>query len=242
MVQDTKAKVYTYGINTVADYKAKILENQFNGLHLNVDGQELYSKLMGGFNAYNILAAYGAAVLLGQEKLDALTTISNLNSVEGRFEYLRSEKGVMGIVDYAHTPDALENVLKTIKDIRTGNEMVITVVGCGGDRDKGKRPLMAKIACQFSDQVIFTSDNPRTEDPNRIIEEMQKGVEPIDFKKTVAIPSRKEAIKMAVSIAHTGDILLIAGKGHENYQIIGDETLPFDDMEILNETLKVLDK
>lgn len=242
MVQDTKAKVYTYGINTVADYKAKILENQFNGLHLNVDGKELYSKLIGGFNAYNILAAYGAAVLLGQEKLDVLTTISNLNSVEGRFEYLRSEKGVMGIVDYAHTPDALENVLKTIKDIRTGNEMVITVVGCGGDRDKGKRPLMAKIACQFSDQVIFTSDNPRTEDPNRIIEEMQKGVEPIDFKKTVAIPSRKEAIKMAVSIAHTGDILLIAGKGHENYQIIGDETLPFDDMEILNETLKVLDK
>jgi len=242
MVQDTKAKVYTYGINSVADYKAKILENQFNGLHLNVDGQELYSKLIGGFNAYNILSAYGAAVLLGQEKLDVLTTISNLNSVEGRFEYLRSAKGVIGIVDYAHTPDALENVLKTIKDIRTGNEMVITVVGCGGDRDKGKRPLMAKIACQFSDQVIFTADNPRSEDPNSIIEEMQKGVEPIDYKKTVAIPSRKEAIKMAVSIAHAGDILLIAGKGHENYQIIGDETVPFDDMEILNETLKVLDK
>ena len=174
MVQDTKAKVYTYGINTVADYKAKILENQFNGLHLNVDGQELYSKLIGGFNAYNILAAYGTAVLLGQEKLDVLTTISNLNSVEGRFEYLRSEKGVMGIVDYAHTPDALENVLKTIKDIRTGNEMVITVVGCGGDRDKGKRPLMAKIACQFSDQVIFTSDNPRTEDPNRLLRKCKR--------------------------------------------------------------------
>jgi len=242
MVQDSKAKVYTYGINSVADYKAKILENQFNGLHLNIDGQDLYSKLIGGFNAYNILAAYGTAVLLGQEKLDVLTTISNLNSVEGRFEYLRSAKGVMGIVDYAHTPDALENVLKTIKDIRTGNEMVITVIGCGGDRDKGKRPLMAKIACQFSDQVIFTSDNPRSEDPNSIIEEMQKGVEPIDYKKTVSIPSRKEAIKMAVSIAHAGDILLIAGKGHENYQIIGDETVPFDDMEILNETLKVLDK
>jgi len=242
MVQDSKAKVYTYGINSVADYKAKILENQFNGLHLNIDGQDLYSKLIGGFNAYNILAAYGTAVLLGQEKLDVLTTISNLNSVEGRFEYLRSAKGVMGIVDYAHTPDALENVLKTIKDIRTGNEMVITVIGCGGDRDKGKRPLMAKIACQFSDQVIFTSDNPRSEDPNSIIDEMQKGVEPIDYKKTVSIPSRKEAIKMAVSIAHAGDILLIAGKGHENYQIIGDETVPFDDMEILNETLKVLDK
>ena len=242
MVQDSKAKVYTYGINSVADYKAKILENQFNGLHLNIDGQDLYSKLIGGFNAYNILAAYGTAVLLGQEKLDVLTTISNLNSVEGRFEYLRSAKGVMGIVDYAHTPDALENVLKTIKDIRTGNEMVITVIGCGGDRDKGKRPLMAKIACQFSDEVIFTSDNPRSEDPNSIIDEMQKGVEPIDYKKTVSIPSRKEAIKMAVSIAHAGDILLIAGKGHENYQIIGDETVPFDDMEILNETLKVLDK
>ncbi|MDC3338174.1 UDP-N-acetylmuramoyl-L-alanyl-D-glutamate--2,6-diaminopimelate ligase [Flavobacteriales bacterium] len=242
MVQDTSAKVFTYGINSVADYKVKILENHFNGLHLNIDGQELYSKLIGRFNAYNILAAYSTAVLLGHDKIDVLTTISNLNSVEGRFEYVKSEKGVVGIVDYAHTPDALENVLKTIKDIRTGNEMVITVVGCGGDRDSGKRPLMGRIACQFSDQVIFTSDNPRTEDPNYIIEEMQKGVEPIDYKKTVAIPSRKEAIKMAVSIAHAGDILLIAGKGHENYQIVGDQTLPFDDMEVLNETLKVLDK
>jgi UDP-N-acetylmuramoyl-L-alanyl-D-glutamate--2,6-diaminopimelate ligase len=242
MVQDTPAKVFTYGINSVADYKVKILENHFNGLHLNIDGQELYSKLIGRFNAYNILAAYSTAVLLGHDKIDVLTTISNLNSVQGRFEYLKSEKGVVGIVDYAHTPDALENVLKTIKDIRTGNEMVITVVGCGGDRDRGKRPLMGKIACQFSDQVIFTSDNPRTEDPNFIIEEMQKGVEPIDYKKTVAIPSRKEAIKMAVSIAHAGDILLIAGKGHENYQIVGDQTLPFDDMQVLNETLKVLDK
>jgi len=242
MVQDTPAKVFTYGINSVADYKVKILENHFNGLHLNIDGQELYSKLIGRFNAYNILAAYSTAVLLGHDKIDVLTTISNLNSVQGRFEYLKSEKGVVGIVDYAHTPDALENVLKTIKDIRTGSEMVITVVGCGGDRDRGKRPLMGKIACQFSDQVIFTSDNPRTEDPNFIIEEMQKGVEPIDYKKTVAIPSRKEAIKMAVSIAHAGDILLIAGKGHENYQIVGDQTLPFDDMQVLNETLKVLDK
>ncbi|MBT5402750.1 MAG: UDP-N-acetylmuramoyl-L-alanyl-D-glutamate--2,6-diaminopimelate ligase [Crocinitomicaceae bacterium] len=242
MVQDTPAKVFTYGINSVADYKVKILENHFNGLHLNIDGQELYSKLIGRFNAYNILAAYSTAVLLGHDKIDVLTTISNLNSVQGRFEYLKSEKGVVGIVDYAHTPDALENVLKTIKDIRTGNEMVITVVGCGGDRDRGKRPLMGRIACQFSDQVIFTSDNPRTEDPNFIIEEMQKGVEPIDYKKTVAIPSRKEAIKMAVSIAHAGDILLIAGKGHENYQIVGDQTLPFDDMQVLNETLKVLDK
>lgn len=242
MVQDTKAKVYSYGLKSVADFRARILENQFNGLHMHIDGQELYSKLIGGFNAYNILAAYGAATLLGQDKIDVLTTISNLNSVEGRFEYLRSQKGVTGIVDYAHTPDALENVLKTIKDIRTGNEMVITVVGCGGDRDKAKRPLMAGIACRFSDQVIFTSDNPRSEDPNAIIEDMQKGVDPIDYKKTVAIPNRKEAIKMAVSMAHAGDILLIAGKGHENYQIIGDETLPFDDMEVLNETLKVLDK
>ncbi len=242
MVQDTKARVYTYALNSVADFKAKILENQFNGLHLHIDGQELYSKLIGGFNAYNILAAYSAATLLGHDKIDILTTISSLNSVEGRFEYLRSAKGVTGIVDYAHTPDALENVLKTIKDIRTGNELVITVVGCGGDRDKGKRPLMASIACQFSDQVIFTSDNPRSENPEAIIQDMQKGVEPIDYKKTVAIPNRREAIKMAVSMAHAGDILLIAGKGHENYQIIGDETFPFDDMEILNETLKVLDK
>ena len=242
MVQDTKAKVSTYSLNAVADFKAKILENQFDGLHLHVDGHELYSKLIGGFNAYNIMAAYGTAILMGMDKIDVLTTISNLNSVEGRFEYLRSEKGVTGIVDYAHTPDALENVLKTIKDIRTGNEMVITVVGCGGDRDKGKRPLMAGIACRFSDQVIFTSDNPRSEDPNAIIEEMQAGVEPIDYKKTIAIPNRKEAIKMAVTMAHAGDILLIAGKGHENYQIIGEKTLPFDDMEVLNEILKMLDK
>jgi len=242
MVQDTKAKVSTYALNSVADFKARILENQFDGLHMNVDGHELYSKLIGGFNAYNILTAYGSAILMGMDPVDVLTTISSLSSVEGRFEYIRSEKGLTGIVDYAHTPDALENVLKTIKDIRTGNEMVITVVGCGGDRDKGKRPLMAGIACQFSDQVIFTSDNPRSEDPDAIIEDMQGGVEPIDYKKTVAIPNRKEAIKMAVSMAHAGDILLIAGKGHENYQIIGENTLPFDDMEVLNEIINVLDK
>lgn len=242
MVADTPAKIRTYGLHSVADFKAKILENQFSGLHLNIDGQDLFTKLIGGFNAYNILAAYATAVELGEDKLDVLTTISSLHSVEGRFEHMTSATGVTGIVDYAHTPDALENVLKTIKDIRTGNELVITIVGCGGDRDKAKRPLMANIACQFSDQVILTSDNPRSEDPEKIIEDMRSGVEPIDFKKTVAITNRKEAIRMACSMAHPGDILLIAGKGHEKYQEIKGEILPFDDMEVLNETLTTLEK
>lgn len=242
MVSDSKAKVSTYGLNAVADYKAKVLENQFSGLHLTINGKELYTKLIGGFNAYNILAAYGVAMQLGEDELDVLTTISNLNSVEGRFEYVRSETGVTAIIDYAHTPDALENVLKTIKDIRTGNELVITVVGCGGDRDKEKRPKMANIACKFSEQVILTSDNPRSEDPESIIEEMRVGVEPHDFKKTVAITNRKEAIKMACSMSHPGDILLIAGKGHEKYQEINGETLPFDDLQIVNETFNLLQK
>lgn len=242
MLHDTKARKITYALNSVADYKGKVLENQFSGLHLSIDGKELYTKLIGGFNAYNILAAYAVAVNLGEDELDVLTTISSLNSVEGRFEYVRSESGVMAIVDYAHTPDALENVLKTIKDIRTGNELVITVVGCGGDRDKDKRPKMADIACQFSDQVILTSDNPRSENPEDIIEDMRAGVQPHDFKKTVAITNRKEAIKMACSMSHPGDILLIAGKGHEKYQEIQGEILPFDDVQIVNETFNLLNK
>ncbi|MFP5470073.1 MAG: UDP-N-acetylmuramoyl-L-alanyl-D-glutamate--2,6-diaminopimelate ligase [Bacteroidia bacterium] len=237
MVLDTKAKVHTYGIKTLANFKAKVLENRFSGLVLNIDGQEVYTKLIGGFNAYNALVAYSVAVLLGKEKLDVLTTLSNLNSVEGRFEYIKTKGGITAIVDYAHTPDALENVLETIKEIRTGNELVITVVGCGGDRDRTKRPLMAKIACELSDQVIFTSDNPRSEEPEDIITQMQQGVPAEHRKKTLAIVNRKEAIKTACSISHNGDIILVAGKGHEKYQDIKGVITAFDDMEILTETL-----
>ena len=242
MVNDTKAKVVTYGISSLADHRCKVVESRFDGLHLEVDGTELYTKLIGGFNAYNALVAYTVAMLLNQEKLDVLATLSNLNPPEGRFQHAASDGGVTAIVDYAHTPDALENVLKTIKNIRTGNELVITVVGCGGDRDKGKRPLMAEIACKLSDQVIFTSDNPRSEDPESIIEDMRGGVPGEDYKKTLAITNRKEAIKTACSMAHSGDILLVAGKGHEKYQEIKGEILPFDDMEIVSETLKTLSK
>jgi UDP-N-acetylmuramoyl-L-alanyl-D-glutamate--2,6-diaminopimelate ligase len=242
MVLDTKAKVHTYGIKTMANFKAKILENRFSGLYLNIDNHEVYTKLIGGFNAYNALVAYSVGVLLGKDKLDVLTTLSNLKSVEGRFEYIKTPNNVTGIVDYAHTPDALQNVLDTIKEIRTGNELVITVVGCGGDRDKTKRPLMAKIACELSDQVIFTSDNPRSEDPETIIEEMKAGVPPEHYKKTLSIVNRKEAIKTACSLSHNGDILLIAGKGHEKYQDIKGVITPFDDMEILTETLNELNK
>ena len=242
MVQNTAAKAYSFGLKGMADFKAKIIENQFSGLLVNINGNELYTKLIGSFNAYNILGVYAAAMLLNQEPLAVLTAISALNSVEGRFQYIKSDNGVVAIVDYAHTPDALQNVLQTIQDIRTGNEKVITVAGCGGDRDREKRPAMAKIACEFSDRVILTSDNPRSEEPRVILDDMKTGVEPQHFKKYVAIEDRREAIKMACSMANTGDIILVAGKGHEKYQEIKGERLPFDDMEILNETLKMLEK
>ena len=242
MVHDTRAKVHTYGINSVADFKAKIIDSRFDGLQLDIGGKELYTKLIGGFNAYNALVAYAVGVLLGEDQLSVLATLSNLNPPEGRFQHISSQSGITAIVDYAHTPDALENVLKTIKDIRAGNEMVITVVGCGGDRDMAKRPLMAEIACKLSDQVIFTSDNPRSEDPEKIIEEMRAGVPPEHYKKTLAITDRKEAIKTACSMGHAGDILLIAGKGHEKYQIVKEVVLPFDDMETVVETFKILSK
>lgn len=242
MVEDCPAKLVSFGLNGVADLRAKILENQFSGLVLNIDNSELWTKLIGGFNAYNLLTVYGIALNLGWEKLAVLTELSKLDSVEGRFQYLKTENNITAIVDYAHTPDALENVLKTIKDIRTGNEKVYTVVGCGGDRDKGKRPLMAQIAAQLSDQVILTSDNPRSEDPEIIIQEMLAGVEITDKRKTLCITNRKEAIRTACTMAISGDIVLVAGKGHEKYQIIKDETFPFDDMEIVSETLKMMDK
>ena len=184
MVANTKAKIYHYGLNSSADFKAKILENRFDGSLLTIDNKEVYTKLIGEFNAYNSLVAYAVGVLLGKEQLEVLTMLSNLTPPEGRFQHVVSATGVIAIIDYAHTPDALENVLKTIKNIRTGNELVITVVGCGGDRDKGKRPLMAEVACRLSDQVVLTSDNPRTEDPEQIIAEMEAGVPTKDYKKT----------------------------------------------------------
>ena len=240
MFQNTKAQRHTYSLQTVADFKCKILENQLNGLFLNIDNQEVWVKLIGTFNAYNVLAVYATAVLLKQDKLNVLTALSNLNSVEGRFQYIKSPNGVIGIIDYAHTPDALKNVLETIKDIRNGNEQVITVVGCGGDRDAAKRPVMAAIACEYSTKIILTSDNPRSEDPEEILNQMQKGINPTDIKKTLRITDRREAIKTACQLSNAGDIILIAGKGHEKYQEIKGIKHDFDDYEIFKETIKLL--
>ncbi|MGB5264358.1 MAG: UDP-N-acetylmuramoyl-L-alanyl-D-glutamate--2,6-diaminopimelate ligase [Lutimonas sp.] len=237
MLQNTNAKQYTYALKTIADFKGKILENQFSGLVLSIDGQELYTKLIGEFNAYNLLAIYGAATLLGLEKIEVMRLISLLKNVDGRFQYTISPKGVIAIVDYAHTPDALKNVLETINSIRTNNEKVITVVGCGGDRDKTKRPKMASIATQLSNQVILTSDNPRTEDPIQILKDMEIGVSPEHFKKYVTIADRLQAIKAACQMAEENDIILVAGKGHETYQIIGKTKIDFDDFKIAKELL-----
>lgn len=231
MIQNTKAKKLSYALKTLGDYKAKILEKSFSGSLLTINGIEIWTKLIGNFNAYNVLAIYGVADLLGVDKLEILRGISELNSVSGRFQYVVSQERVTAIVDYAHTPDALKNVLETINGIRTGNENVITVVGCGGDRDKTKRPKMAHIASQLSSQAIFTSDNPRTEDPQVIIDEMEKGVSPENYKKTLSILDRKQAIKTAYKLATPGDIILIAGKGHENYQEVNGERRHFDDLE-----------
>lgn len=242
MVSETKAKVYSYGLNAIANFKAKILENRLDGSLLTIDNKEVYTKLIGKFNAYNALVAYAVGVLLGKEELEVLTMLSNLTPPEGRFQHVISDTGVIAIVDYAHTPDALENVLNTIKNIRTGNELVITIVGCGGDRDKGKRPLMAEVACRLSDQVVFTSDNPRSEEPEAIIRDMEEGVPAKDYRKTLSIVQRREAIKTACSIARKDDIILIAGKGHEKYQIVKDEVLDFDDKETVVEILKKMNK
>jgi UDP-N-acetylmuramoyl-L-alanyl-D-glutamate--2,6-diaminopimelate ligase len=242
MLQNSKALKKTYSIRSMADFKCKVIENQFSGLHLNIDNNEVWSKLIGNFNAYNLLAVYATAVMLKEDKTNVLTTLSTLNSVEGRFQYIRTDNGIVGIVDYAHTPDALTNVLKTINDIRTGNEQVITIVGCGGDRDAAKRPMMAKIACELSDRVILTSDNPRSEDPETILKEMQKGVDAVNYKKTLSILDRSEAIKTACSIAKPGDIILVAGKGHEKYQEIKGVKHEFDDMQVLQENLKLFQK
>ena len=242
MWQNTKATKKTYSLRTMADYKCKVVENQFSGLLLNIDNQEVWTKLIGSFNAYNLLAVYATAILLKEDKTNVLTTLSSLGAVEGRFQYVRTTNGIIGIVDYAHTPDALMNVLKTIGDIRTGNEQVITVVGCGGDRDVTKRPIMAKIACDLSNKVILTSDNPRSEEPDAIIKDMQKGVDVVNHKKTISITDRSEGIKTACSYAKQGDIILVAGKGHEKYQEIKGVKHPFDDMLVLQENLKLFEK
>lgn len=235
MLQNTKATKYTYSINSMADFRCRIIENQFSGLHLSIDGTECWLKLIGLFNSYNALVIYATAMLLGQEKQQVLTILSGFEPVNGRFNPIRSQNGVIAIVDYAHTPDALKNVLETINAIRTRNEQVITVVGAGGNRDTTKRPVMAKIASNLSDRVILTSDNPRFEDPEQILEEMKKGVEIQDSRKVLVIVNRKEAIRTACALAKEGDILLIAGKGHETYQEIKGERFHFDDKEILTE-------
>ncbi|GAB5565598.1 MAG: UDP-N-acetylmuramoyl-L-alanyl-D-glutamate--2,6-diaminopimelate ligase [Winogradskyella sp.] len=242
MLQNTQARKYTYALKNYADYRAQILENEFSGLLLKVNDNELWTRLIGSFNAYNILAIYGAAELLGLEKVEILRLISELENVSGRFQYLISENKITAIVDYAHTPDALKNVLQTVNNIRTNNEQLITVVGCGGDRDKTKRPKMAHIASALSTKVIFTSDNPRSENPETIIQEMEEGVEPQNFKKTLSITDRKQAIKTACQMAQSKDIILIAGKGHETYQEINGERFDFDDYKTVNELLKQLQK
>jgi UDP-N-acetylmuramoyl-L-alanyl-D-glutamate--2,6-diaminopimelate ligase len=242
MLQNTKAKKITYALKSYADYKAQILENQLSGLLLKINDNEVWVKLIGLFNAYNLLAIYAVAVELGIEKVEALRLLSELESVSGRFQFIVSDSKITAIVDYAHTPDALENVLQTIDNIRTKNEQLITVVGCGGDRDKTKRPVMANIASTLSDKAIFTADNPRTENPEIIIQEMEQGVEPQNFKKTISILDRKQAIKTACQLANPNDIILIAGKGHETYQEINGVKYDFDDLEIVTELLQQLNK
>ncbi|MEA5461839.1 UDP-N-acetylmuramoyl-L-alanyl-D-glutamate--2,6-diaminopimelate ligase [Arcicella sp. LKC2W] len=241
MLQNTKASINTYSLETLATVKGRIISDSIYGLQMEIDNQDIHFQLIGTFNAYNLMAIYGAAVLLGEDKNEVLVQMSALQTAPGRFEQIVSVKDQkVGIVDYAHTPDALENVLKTINQIKDGNQQIITVVGCGGNRDATKRPIMAKIACELSNKVILTSDNPRNEDPAEILEQMRKGIPPIDFKKTKIIEDRKEAILLAVrELADAGDIILVAGKGHENYQEIKGVKYHFDDKEILAEAFGV---
>ena len=241
MLQNTFAEKFTYSLNTLADFKAITLESQISGTLLKINDQELWIKLIGKFNVYNTLAIYGIATQLGLENFDVLRYLSKLESVSGRFQYFVSKNNITAIVDYAHTPDALENVLATINEIRTHNEQLLTVVGCGGDRDKTKRPIMAKIATENSNYSILTSDNPRTENPEVILNEMEKGVESQNVRKYLSILDRKQAIKTACTMAKPNDIILIAGKGHENYQEINGVKHPFDDMETVKELLNQLE-
>jgi len=240
MLQNTRAHQKSYGLKSPADFKARIIENHFSGLLLNIDGDEVWFKLIGSFNAYNLLAVYAVATLLEQDRSKVLTVLSRLSGAEGRFDYTTSKNGVIGIVDYAHTPDAVQNVLSTIKDIRTGTEQVITVIGCGGNRDKTKRPIMAQVAGDWSDKLILTSDNPRNEVPEDIIHDMEAGISPVNKKKTLSITDRREAIRTACHLAKAGDIILLAGKGHEKYQEIKGVKYPFDDKEVLIEQLNLI--
>ncbi|MFK7747137.1 MAG: UDP-N-acetylmuramoyl-L-alanyl-D-glutamate--2,6-diaminopimelate ligase [Kordia sp.] len=242
MMQNTKAKKHTYALKTYADYRAQILENRLAGLLLKINDNEVWTKLIGNFNAYNLLSIYATAELLGLEEIEILRLMSELESVSGRFEYFISKNKVTTIVDYAHTPDALKNVLQTINSIRTGNEQLITVVGCGGDRDVTKRPKMGNIASELSTKAIFTSDNPRSEDPMEIIEAIEKGVAPQNYKKTLSITDRKQAIKTACQMANENDIILIAGKGHEAYQEVNGKRSNFDDYKIAKEILDNLNE
>lgn len=242
MLQNTKANKRFYGLKRPCDYKVKLIENLLTGLQLEINGQELHCRLIGKFNAYNLAAIYAAAIELGQDSLQVLTAISLLGPVAGRFQYVKTASGITVIIDYAHTPDALKNVLKTINDTRTKNEQIFCLVGCGGDRDKTKRPEMARIACELSDKVIFTSDNPRTEDPKAIINDMKAGVEPQHFMRYTVVEDRAEAIKSALIQANENDVILIAGKGHETYQEINGVKHPFDDALVVKETLNLLKK
>ncbi|MCD9018491.1 UDP-N-acetylmuramoyl-L-alanyl-D-glutamate--2,6-diaminopimelate ligase [Parachryseolinea silvisoli] len=240
MLQNTRAAKHTFGLKKMVDFKGKIITNSIEGLELEVGGKNVWFKIVGDFNAYNLLGVYGAAMLLGEDSEEVLTQLSSLTGAPGRFELVMPGAKVTAIVDYAHTPDALKNVLETIAQFRTGNEQVITVVGCGGNRDKTKRPLMASIACRFSDKVVLTSDNPRDEDPMEIIREMQTGVTPTETRKTLVMADREEAIKTACMMAKDHDIILVAGKGHEDYQEIKGVKYPFDDREVVARMIKLM--
>jgi UDP-N-acetylmuramoyl-L-alanyl-D-glutamate--2,6-diaminopimelate ligase len=234
MLQNTQAKRLYYSLLNMADFKGKILENGFMGLVMDVNGEEVHFRLIGAFNAYNLLAVYGAAIALEEDKDEVLSALSSITGAEGRFDVtLSPNEKIVGIVDYAHTPDALLNVLSTIKQVKRGDESVITVVGCGGDRDKTKRPIMAEVACEYSQKAIFTSDNPRTEDPADILADMVTGLKSEYKRRSLTIPDRREAIKTAVMMAQPGDIILVAGKGHEKYQDINKVKYHFDDKEEL---------
>ncbi|MGB1121724.1 MAG: UDP-N-acetylmuramoyl-L-alanyl-D-glutamate--2,6-diaminopimelate ligase, partial [Saprospiraceae bacterium] len=238
MLQNTRAKKYSYAVKKMADFKAKIIENTLIGLQLELNGREFHSRLIGEFNAYNLLAVYGTATLLGHDDMEVLTVLSSLQTAEGRFDYIVSKtNNIIGIVDYAHTPDALEKVLQTIDGVKSGDSQVITVVGCGGDRDRTKRPIMAKVACDYSHQVILTSDNPRTENPFDILAAMEKGIPPYATQKVLTIENRRQAIKTACTLAKQNDIILVAGKGHEKYQDINGVKHHFDDKEELTKNL-----
>lgn len=242
MVQNSKARKYTFSLKSMSDFKAKIISDSFSGLEMDIDNQQVWFKLVGSFNAYNLMGVYGTSILLGEEREEVLTQLSNLDSAKGRFEKIISTTGIIVIVDYAHTPDALENVLQTINESKLGKEELITVIGCGGNRDVEKRPIMAAIAVKHSNRIILTSDNPRDEEPQSILEQMEKGISITNKKKALSILDRREAIKTACVLANSGDIILIAGKGHENYQEIKGVKHPFDDKEVVLNILELLGK